>query len=110
MAVVDNGRKAIEAAMTACSEGTPFDVVLMDMQMPELDGYEAARILRGRGYSGTIIALTAHAMANDRDRCLNAGCDDYATKPLDRQRLIDLIAGHVRGCRAAPNAATEVHS
>ncbi len=91
--VAENGRIAYENAMRAWQDGQPFDVILMDMQMPELDGYGATRKLREEGYSGPIIALTAHAMASDRQKCIDAGCDEYTTKPINKLKLLSLIAG-----------------
>ncbi len=99
VSVVDTGQAAVEAALAAERAGTPFQVVLMDMQMPVLDGYGATRQLRAAGYRRPILALTAHAMSTDRRKCLDAGCDEYASKPIDRNTLITKIA---KLSRAAP--------
>ncbi|MHC4880446.1 MAG: PAS domain-containing hybrid sensor histidine kinase/response regulator [Planctomycetota bacterium] len=91
ISVAENGEDAIDHVLRALNESIPFDVVLMDMQMPVLDGYEATRRLRAEGYDGQIIALTAHAMAGAKKECLDAGCDAYATKPIVRDDLLKTI-------------------
>lgn len=103
-----DGRAAVEEAWKAHEKGTPFQVILMDMQMPEvMDGYEAAALLRAKGYRSPIMALTAHAMTADREKCLSAGCDDFATKPIDRPKLIAQVAAYcaTKAATALPETA-----
>jgi PAS domain S-box-containing protein len=94
--VADNGLAAKEKALAAQRDGREFAVILMDMQMPLMDGYTSASNLRAAGYRGVIIALTAHTMTGDRERCLAAGCDDYTTKPIHGAKLISLIVSAQR--------------
>ena len=91
-----NGREAVDAVLAAKREGRPFELVVMDIQMPELDGFGAASLLRQDGFSGPIVALTANAMQGDRQKCLRAGFDDYCTKPVDFEQLLQVAAAHLR--------------
>jgi len=103
--LVENGRMALDAAMQAWKNDKPFDLILMDMQMPEMDGYSATAALREQDYQGPIVALTAHAMEGDRARCIEAGCDDYMSKPINRTRLLDLVRAHGAEVDSADAAA-----
>lgn len=95
LTIVENGVAAVDAAMTNLQKGTPFDLILMDMQMPIMDGYEATALLRQKGYTGTIIALTAHALIGEKEKCLRAGCDHYLSKPIDRAELVREVANRI---------------
>ncbi|MGF1580867.1 MAG: PAS domain S-box protein [Gemmataceae bacterium] len=88
--LADNGEIAVSKALAG-----NHDVVLMDMAMPELDGYGAASCLRNQQYTKPIVALTAHAMSGDRDRCLRAGCSDYLTKPVTMETLQTTLLRHL---------------
>jgi CheY-like chemotaxis protein len=85
-----NGREAVEAASKEA-----FDLIFMDVQMPEMDGFEATvRIRKSQQRTGQhtpIVAMTAHAMVGDRDRCLAAGMDDYFCKPLKRADVLEFL-------------------
>jgi signal transduction histidine kinase/CheY-like chemotaxis protein len=83
---VDDGLRAVQTALSK-----DFDLVLMDIQMPELDGYDATRKLRNENYKKPIVALTAHALADERAKCISAGCTEYLTKPVDKMHLVSLI-------------------
>jgi len=104
--LAENGREAHAKAMSATLSGAPFDVVLLDVEMPEMSGTEAASALRADGYDGAIVALTAHGRAEDRAACLAAGCDEFATKPIDRAALLGALAKLLekRGAKGATSA------
>ena len=93
--IAANGREALGAL----EQGT-FDLVLMDLQMPEMDGFEATDELRKReklsALHTSVIALTAHAMKGDRERCLNAGMDGYLSKPIRAKELDDVLEGYIK--------------
>lgn len=89
---VENGQCAIEQVIQEVNSDRPYDLVLMDMQMPVKSGYEATRQLRTEGVIVPIIALTAAAMDGDRERCLSAGCTNYLTKPIARDKLFAMVS------------------
>ena len=96
--ITTNGEAALESWLAARSAGTPYDLILMDIQMPQLDGIEATRRIRAReaGQAGRptpILALTANTLVEDRYACFEAGMDGFLVKPLDRDKLADALAG-----------------
>jgi CheY-like chemotaxis protein len=96
--VAADGAQAVAAWAAARDAGTPFDLVLMDLHMPTLDGLQAAGQIRAReaaaGAPATrIVALTANTSGEDRDACLAAGMESFLTKPVDREQLADILAG-----------------
>ena len=99
--IAENGKLGRDAAIEASKKGNPFDLILMDIQMPVMDGYEATRQLRDHGYKRPIIALTANVMATDRDGCLDAGCNSHLAKPIQRKELVETLAFHL-GPSAVP--------
>jgi len=88
--IAPNGRVALDMIHGADARGAPYDLLLTDVQMPEMDGLELAARLRAEGHPIPIVAITAHAMTEDSDRCLKAGCDAYTTKPIDKSLLISV--------------------
>ena len=96
VAIAENGKIAVD--MVAKSR---FDLILMDMQMPIMDGYTAVKELRSTGCTIPIIALTAYAMAEDRKKCMASGCTDYLSKPVDRQTLLKTASKYMEKSAAA---------
>jgi len=94
--IAENGQIAVDMFERSLPGADTFDAILMDMQMPVMDGYTATARLREMNVRTPIIALTAHAMTGDREKCIAAGCDDYATKPISPKELVRIIASHVR--------------
>jgi signal transduction histidine kinase/AmiR/NasT family two-component response regulator len=88
--IAENGKEAVELVAQ-----NQFDLILMDMQMPVMNGYEATKAIREKGIKTPIIAITANAMKGDKEKCINAGCDHYTPKPVDRQELVKIIEIHM---------------
>lgn len=91
----DNGLTGYHEALAQWRQGTGYDLILCDMQMPVMDGYTAVRHLRAEGYPGPIVALTAHALEGDRTQCLQAGCNDYCSKPVSQAHLLKVLATYL---------------
>lgn len=90
--IAENGQVALEMLRSSNDLNMPYDLLLTDMQMPIMDGYLLASTLRSQGTKIPIVALTAHALAEDRQKCLNCGCDDYLSKPIDKHSLLTICA------------------
>jgi CheY-like chemotaxis protein len=99
----EDGVRAMALAKEAHRSGDPFGVVVLDMQLPGLDGFGVAEQLRQVGFAGAIIGLSASAMRQDRDRGLAAGCDDYLAKPIRRSELVNLLRRHANGRDERPS-------
>ncbi len=104
----DDGAIAVEKA-----QQDSYDLILMDMQMPNLNGYEATQALREKGFTIPIIALTANAMKGDREKCEQAGCDDYISKPIKQQQLFELLSKYLspeaKQNKQGDNTGTQTH-
>ena len=92
----EDGEVALKLVTESIDRSEPYDLILLDMQMPNLDGYQTATKLRRLGFDAPIIALTADAMQGDMRRCLASGCNAYLSKPIDRQMLLDMVVRYIQ--------------
>jgi len=99
--VADDGLAAARQALAASAAGQPHDLIVMDLQMPGVDGYEAARLLRASAWTGPLLALSAHTTAEDGDRCRDAGFDEFLPKPVTREILLATVRRYVRASAPA---------
>ena len=95
VSVAENGQVAVDLVLAAKQAGSAFDIILMDIQMPVMDGHEATRQLRKTGYANPIIALTANTTTGNRQKCLDSGCSDFMTKPFDISTFVTVVADHL---------------
>lgn len=86
----NNGQEGVDKALSQA-----YDLILMDIQMPVMDGYTAVKTLRAKNYQGPIVAFTGYAMKEDQRRCIEVGCDDYLSKPFDRKTLVECVAKYI---------------
>ena len=103
--IAENGQEGVHSACAARDVGSPFDLILMDLQMPVLNGVDATRVLRAAGITNPIIALTARATSTDREQSLAAGCDDFLSKPINRADLVQRLALQLEQARAVLSVA-----
>ena len=88
--IAEDGNQALQKVLTQ-----QFDLIFMDIQMPHMNGYEATRAIRKKGITTPIVALTAYAMKGDDKKCIEAGCDEYLAKPIDRRELLKIIGKYL---------------
>ena len=93
--LADNGQVGCDRALAEAAAGTGFDLILMDLQMPVMDGVTATKTLRAAGIAVPIVALTANALPEERERCMAAGCSEFTTKPISRDRLLRVVREHL---------------
>ena len=105
LTMVDNGQLALDAVLEA-----NFDLILMDMQMPIMDGMQAVKELRRQNYKGPIVALTANVMKEDQEKYLAAGCDDFLAKPLDKPKLYEVIARYLQDANKSQVSPISIRS
>ncbi len=95
--IAEDGKEAVDKALNQ-----PFELIFMDIQMPNMNGYEATKILRRKGLKTAIVALTAYVMKGDDEKCIAAGCSDYMAKPIDRKQLLQIIRKYLPSESTAP--------